>query len=413
MKHQCISADSHLEVRPDRYTKRVPAKYRERAPRVIALQDGTLAVLQEGKPVERLISSISCGLPYEERRPYDPRPEEDYDRCPGTGSPEQRVREQDIDGVDAEVLFPGNIGPSYWRGIRNDDAFKAVVRAYNDWLAEEYCSYAPDRLIGVGVIPMTNVNDAVAELGHCAKLGLKAVVLNSFPNGQGFPTSEDGKFWAAAVDMNVPVTIHVQFGFPHRGGSLPPGPAFKYPRQPDPELQVPDMVARFNKYGFRGSIHIAQLIWAGVFDGFPKLNIYVAEVQIGWIPHWMDQLDNEYGRQRFWAERVLGLPQLPRLPSEYVREHCYWGFNRNPVGVRIARHEVGIDRVMWASDFPHLESDWPNSRRVIEENFAGVPEEEKYKMIVGNAIRFFHLEGAQPSREVGGMTGAQPFPLGK
>jgi len=133
------------------------------------------------------------------------------------------------------------------------------------------------------------------------------------------------------------------------------------------------------------------MIWGGAFERFPKLKIYVAEVQIGWLPNWMDQMDNEYGRQQYWAERVLGLPRLSRMPSEYAREHCYWGFNRNPVGVRIARQEMGVDKVMWASDFPHLESDWPNSRKVIAENFAGVSEEELWKMTVGNAVKYFHL----------------------
>ena len=190
------------------------------------------------------------------------------------------------------------------------------------------------------------------------------------------------------------LTIHVEFGFPRRGRGQPAvaGPSFKYPRQPDPEHHVPDVIERFNKYGFRGSKQVVQMIWGGVFDRFPKLNIYVAEVQIGWIPNWMDQMDNEYGRQQFWAERVLGLPRLKRQPSEYAREHCYWGFNRNPVGVRIARQEMGVDKVLWASDFPHLESDWPNSAKVIEENFAGVPEEAKWKMTVGNAAKYFHLD---------------------
>ena len=113
MKYRCISADSHLEIRPDRYAKRVPAKYRDRAPKVITLEDGTLAVLQEGQPLERLISNISCGLPYEERRPFDPLPGQNYETSPGTGSPEQRLREQDKDGVDAEVLFPGNVGRAF------------------------------------------------------------------------------------------------------------------------------------------------------------------------------------------------------------------------------------------------------------------------------------------------------------
>ena len=357
--------------------------------------------------MERLISNISCGLPYKDRRPFDPLPGENYENSPGTGSPEQRLREQDKDGVDAEVLFPGNIGPGFWRGIGNDDAYKAVIRAYNDWLAEEYCSYSPQRLIGVGVVPITNIDDAVNELQHCADLGLKAVAIDSFPTGQRYPTTNDDRFWAAVVDLEMALTIHVEFGFPRRGRGAPAaaGPSFKYTRQPAPEHHVPDVIERFNKYGFRGSKQVVQMIWGGVFERFPKINIYVAEVQIGWVPNWMDQMDNEYGRQQYWAERVLGLPRLRRLPSEYARENCYWGFNRNPAGVRIARQEMGVDRVMWASDFPHLESDWPNSQRVIKENFAGVPENETWKMIVGNAVDYFRLDHDQTSKTAAGPRG--------
>jgi predicted TIM-barrel fold metal-dependent hydrolase len=79
------------------------------------------------------------------------------------------------------------------------------------------------------------------------------------------------------------------------------------------------------------------------------------------------------------------------MPSEIARKHCYWGFNRNPVGVRIARQELEIDKLMWASDFPHLESDWPNSQKVIAENFAKSTEDEIWKMTVGNAVNYFHL----------------------
>jgi predicted TIM-barrel fold metal-dependent hydrolase len=392
MKHGCISADSHLEIKPELYTDRIPAQYRDRAPRTIRLQNGSLAVLQEGRPLGWLISDISCGRTYEERRPFDPYPEDDYERMPGTGSPEQRVREQDIDRVDAEVLFPGNVGPGYWRGIKNDDAFKAVVRAYNDWLAEDYCSHQPERLIGVGVIPMTGVDDAVAELEHCAKLGLKSVCLNSFPSARSFPVEEDDKFWRVACDTGMPLSIHVQFGFPARGAAGVATPTFKYPLEPAPDLPSMDLMQRFNKFGFRGSIHVTQLIWAGVFDRFPTLQIYLAEVQLGWIPNWMEQLDDGYLRHGFWAERTVGLKRLPKMPSEYVREHCWWGFLRNPVGVRTARLEMGVDRLLWGSDHPHLDSDWPRSAEIIAENFAGIPQDEKNKMITGNAIKFFNLQ---------------------
>lgn len=391
MKYRCISADSHLEVKPEAYTCRVPAKYRDQAPRTITLQNGALAVLQEGRRLEWLMSDISCGLSYEERRPFDPAPEDDYERMPGTGSPERRLREQDIDGVDAEVLFPGNVGPTYWRGIKNNDAFKAVVRAYNDWLAEDYCSYRPERLIGVGVIPISGVDDAVAELEHCAKVGLKAVCLNAFPSSKSFPTHDDDKFWHAACHIKLPLTIHVQFGFPARSAQTAAAPLFKYPRDPDPNLPLPDLIQRFNKFGFRGSIHIAQLIWAGVFDRFPKLNMYLAEVQLGWIPNWIEHLDDGYLRHGFWAERTFGLKRLSRLPSDYVREHCWWGFLRNPVGVRMARQEMGVEKLLWGSDHPHLDSDWPRSAQIIEDNFAGSSEAEKHKMIAANAITFFNL----------------------
>jgi len=241
MKYKCISADSHLEIRPDRYAKRVAVKYRDRAPKVITLEDGTLAVLQEGQPLERLISNISCGLPYEERRPFDPLPGENYESSPGTGSPEQRLREQDKDGVDAEVLFPGNVGPGFWRGIGNDDAYKAVVRAYNDWLSEEYCSCSPERLIGVGVIPITNIDDAVAELDHCTKIGLKAVAIDNFPAGNRYPTAGDDRFWAAVVDLNMALTIHVEFGFPRRGRGQPvvAGPSSNTRARPTRNIMCP------------------------------------------------------------------------------------------------------------------------------------------------------------------------------
>src|SRR5256886_3226973 len=159
MKYRCISADSHLEIRPDRYTKRVPAKYRDRAPKVITLEDGTLAVLQEGQPLERLISNISCGLPYEERRPFDPAPGENYENSPGTGSPEQRLREQDQDGVDAEVLFPGNVGPGFWRGIGNDDAYKPVSPSYKDGLPKKTSSTPRNRSTGGVLVRSSNVID--------------------------------------------------------------------------------------------------------------------------------------------------------------------------------------------------------------------------------------------------------------
>jgi predicted TIM-barrel fold metal-dependent hydrolase len=392
--YRVISADSHLEIPPERWLHRVPAQYRDRAPRCVRLPSGGDALLVEGRPANVLGLNFG-GKPAEQITIGGT-----YESTAGTGSPEQRVREQDQDGIDAEIIFTGVSGPDLWRGIKNNNAYRSVLRAYNDYLAEEYCPVAPDRLLGLGVIPETGVDDAIAEMEHCVRQGLVGITLNAFPSARSYPSPEDDRFWAAAVDLGVPVTVHVQFGFPSNtyGGSS--APAFLYPRQPEDGGN--DIILRLAKYGFRGALNAVQLIWAGVFDRFPTLQVYFAETQIGWIPNFLEQMDNHYKRHRHWAERLLGLQQLAHLPSDYVREHCYWGFLYNPVGVRTVRREMGVDRVMWATDFPHAETDFPHSRESIAETFAGVPPEERARMLAGNAIDYFHLDRRTPEAAAAG-----------
>jgi predicted TIM-barrel fold metal-dependent hydrolase len=384
MNYQVISADSHLEVVPERWTRRVPEKYRHRAPRTVKLANGGDGLLIENRPLQ--VPGLSlCGKPYEEYSPIGGV----YEGSPGTGDPEKRLLEQDQDRIDAEVLFGGASGPHFWRGIKDDGAYKSVVRAWNNFLAEEYCAANPDRLIAMGVIPATVVDDAVQELEHCNRIGLKGIWLNSYPSGKSYPTPEDDRFWACAVDLGVPVTIHVNLGF----GGAPGGPNFKYKRDISEGAKMgsaDDVVRKLATDGLRGALNAVQMILGGVFDRFPKLRIFFAENEIGWIPHFLEQLDDKYRRDQHWMARLLDLGPLKRPPSEYVREHCYWGFTNNPFGIRV-RHDVGVDRAMWSSDFPHGITDWPNSMRVIEEIFSGVPESEKDRMLCRNAVEFFHL----------------------
>jgi predicted TIM-barrel fold metal-dependent hydrolase len=151
-----------------------------------------------------------------------------------------------------------------------------------------------------------------------------------------------------------------------------------------------DQVSRFGPARGNGATPAVQWVLSGLFDRFPKLKIFFAENQIGWIPFFLQASDVRYDRHYRWAERLLGFKPLKRPPSEYIREHFLWGFQFDRVGVEM-RHKIGVDRLMWGSDFPHQESDWPDSLGVIERNFAGVPENEKYRMVCGNAIEFFKL----------------------
>jgi len=243
---------------------------------------------------------------------------------------------------------------------------------------------ARERLVAMGVIPSVSVDAAVEEMEYCAKAGLKGVAINSFPSGKLYPTPEDDRFWAAAIDLNMPITVHV-------GLQRTDGPLFKYKHDPGEVAFGGDPIRVLTRFGGNSGLNAVQLLLSGVFDRFPKLQIYWAETQIGWLPYFYEQLDDTYNRSRYWMTHHFGIEPLKRRPSEYIREHCHWGFIYDPIGLRL-RYDVGVDRIMWGSDFPHAAGDWPHSRRVIEEMFSSVPEEEKCRMLVGNAVEFFHLQ---------------------
>ncbi len=395
-----LSSDGHLEVRPERWTGRMPPRYRAAAPRTITLPDGGDALLVEGeapRPVPFL--DLRAGRTNETWQPFGVTVED----TAGVGPPEQRLREQDVDGLHAEVLFPNmQMGPRLWRLMKDDDAYRAAVRAYNDWLGEEYCVVSRDRLIGLGVIPWTNLDDAVAELEHCARLGLKGVTLGVFPSGKGYPTPEDDRFWTAAIDMHMPLTVHVSLD---RQGARASQPTFEYPGA-DPAV--------LSRLGGRGLVEwvalpflgtapamtMSQLVLSGVFDRLPRLEIFFAETRLGWVPFWMEEADYWYERHRHWAQRLLNFAPLRHRPSEYVQRHIHFSVQHvERVAVEL-RHHTGVGHIMFATDFPHIECDWPNTRAFADRLFAGVPRDETFKIAAGNMLAFFQLADTPMGRAV-------------
>jgi predicted TIM-barrel fold metal-dependent hydrolase len=390
MKYRYISGDSHLEVDSRRWVDRVPLKYREQAPRLIRLPDGGDGwTINNELARPAAAADLYGGKGRDQYLPFGAT----YEGTAGTGGPEQRIREQDQDGIDAEVLFPSQQGgPKLWRRIKDDTAYNQIVHGYNLWLAEEYCAVNPARLIGVGILPLTHdIADPINEMRCCAKLGLKTVLLQGFPSGEPYPSEADDEFWATALDLNMPVSVHVDL---ERSGGRA-GPLFKFSKDPQGLSEkiihgLVEQVGRFGPMRGSGAIAAAQWVLSGLFDRFPSLRIFFAENQIGWIPFFLQSADVRYDRHHRWAERLFDFKPLNRLPSEYIREHCLWGFQFDRIGVEL-RHKMNVDGLIWGSDFPHQESDWPESMGVIERNFAGVPADEKYKMICGNAVDFFQL----------------------
>jgi predicted TIM-barrel fold metal-dependent hydrolase len=395
-----LSSDGHLEVRPERWSPFLPADYRSRAPRTIKLPDGSDAIAVEGQPPQRAtFIDLRAGRTNEDWQPFGITVED----TAGVGPPEQRLREQDQDGLGAEVLFPNMLlGPRLWRTIADDGLYRACVRAYNDWLGQEYCAASRDRLIGLGVIPWTNLQDALAELRYCRDLGLKGVNLGVFPSGKVFPTPEDDAFWAEALAMNMPVAVHVAFD---RTGPRAAQPTYEYPGVGPEMLQKigPRKFVDWVALPFLGAapaLSLSQLAISGLFDRFPKLRIFFAETRLGWVPFWMEAADYWFERHRHWAKRLLNVAPPQRLPSEYVRDHIL--FSIQPVE-RVAielRAHFGPDSVMFATDFPHIESDWPNTRPIAEKLFANVPPTEAFKIGAGNMLSFFRLENTTMAKAV-------------
>ncbi len=238
-KYRYFSADSHFERLPETWTHRVPAKYRDRAPRRIKLADGRDAIVEEGQPLEYRGTNLFAGKSREDFNPVDLN----FEESAGAGSPEQRLKEQDADGIDGELLFATEARNTK---IKDKDVFLALIKAFNDYFIEEYCAVSPDRLIGVAVMPDIGAEENVAEMKRCKEKGFKAVRLHTFPSGKTYPTPDDDKFYAAALDLTMPITIHTSF--PRRTDERDVF-LMKYPKDPQGEDRPFDFLQRLARQG--------------------------------------------------------------------------------------------------------------------------------------------------------------------
>jgi len=379
-QYKVFSGDGHIDLNPDVWRNRVAAKWRDRAPKRVKMPNGSDAVVVDGGKPNTIGVTRSVRVAHKDLAKQVPT----FENSAGTGSPEQRLREQDQDGIEAEILF-SQIS-FVLRQAKDDGLYLELVRAYNEFLAEEYMAVAPDRLICMGTIPITGVEDAVRELEHCAKLGLRGVKLDRFPGGRGYPTAEDDKFWAAAVDLKMPLTNHND----GKMGSGRGEPAFKYDKEPGEDVHQREPMNYFFRFTNDAMTASIQMAFAGVWDRFPALEMYWAETMIGWFEYGLWQVDDHYRRYMPMIHENWGLRYLERKPSEYLKERTYWGFLHDPVGIR-RRDCIGYDKLMWGTDFAHAASEWPNSIKLMEQDFADVPKNEKRAMLVDNCVKYFHL----------------------
>lgn len=370
MKYNVISSDDHVEEPKDTWQARVPARLRDRAPKVVRVADGD-AWEVNGVRGKTIGLEAQAGKKFEEYKPSG----ESYDTIrKGSYDPHERIKDMDIDGVDAQTIFP-NVGLGVF-GMEDTELQFACIRAYNDFLSE-FCSIDPARLIGIGLIPTDDVEVGKKEVEHVAKLpGMRGVMLPTYPRGEPLNSASYDPIWAAAQDLNLPVHVHLRTG-DRRTAALFGAGAAKL-RGAVPALLNVASLANYEA--------LSQIIFGGVLELFPKLKFVSVEGNIGWLGYFLEKSDRTYKRHRHWTRL-----DLPKLPSEYFYRQVYATFIEDKIGIKI-RHDIGLDNLMWSSDYPHTDTTWPNSRQYIEDTFKGVPEDEKYKIVAGNAKKVYNLD---------------------
>jgi predicted TIM-barrel fold metal-dependent hydrolase len=281
----------------------------------------------------------------------------------GGYDPAARIEEMDRDGVDAEVLYPTPRLSNAIIANRDVEFHTTMIRAYNDWVGE-YVEYAPERFGGLAILPNRGVEGAVAELERVIdRPGMRGVVIGCWPNGTLEVQPEDDKLFGALAERGIPLGIHVSLS-----QSFPAAHRAKLPGY-----------GRF----FDAPNRMIELVFAGVFDRFPELDVVFAEVDFGWVPYVKEQIDNNY--LRLDAVSRFG---LERLPSEYIAEHFHFGYMTDTFGLRNLQY-VGAERVLWSNDYPHISADWPYSWRTIQASFSGIPTAEREQILAGNAMRLY------------------------
>jgi predicted TIM-barrel fold metal-dependent hydrolase len=363
--YKLISADSHINEPPDLWTSRVPAEFRDRAPRIEHFDQGDAWVMEGALDPINFGANCNVGLPPEQRPAWI----KFEDVRTGGWDPAARLGEQDQDKVDAEILYPTpRVSNQVLWYTEDRDFHLACIRAYNDWLAE-YCAYAPDRLWGVALMPNVGVEEAVAELRRTMAMpGIKGALLGQYPHGGEAISDEDDAFWAVAEELNAPLSVHVGFATTAQG---------------DKSRGKSTGSLRF----FDAPIRATQFVEGGVFDRFPNLHLVLVEVDCSWLPYMREQMDD-----RFKRTVPTSRPDIKRMPSEYFTDNIFSTFITDTYGIK-NREAIGVSQMMWSSDYPHSGADWPNSWKTIEDHFAGVSEGDRQEILAGNAVRLYASEG--------------------
>jgi predicted TIM-barrel fold metal-dependent hydrolase len=378
MQYKRISADCHLDMiwlPPDLFTAEAPQGLKDRMPYVTEGPRGKEWVAGNGASFGLVGGVGSAG------QPYVPGKQMRADRMAETGlydaarhgerrpgDPELRCKELDKDGVDAEIIY-GVLAAA--AKLSDSEAQVTMLRIYNDFI-RDFCRHHPDRFIGLACLPFGDIEAAAAEVRRVAKMGIKGVELSCSWDMTPMWHPMWNPLWEAINEVQLPVHFHT---FP----------------SVDPKLRAQytgDTLLALRYAGIclfqmtLGSI-LTAMMGAAVFERFPNIRVVFGESGIGWLPYLLDRMDYEYRDQY----RDL---KIRMLPSEYWRRQCKATFQFDRIGAKLI-DDMGVETLMWGSDYPHPDGIWPDSSDYIQKQFGHLPPDVVHKITCENAGKLYGL----------------------
>ncbi len=379
--HQIISVDDHLIEHPRVWVDRLGSRDVEAGPQVVTLDDGRQVWRFEGQFHPQIGLNAVAGKRPED---YGLEPLRFDDMIAGCYDPHERVKDMDLDGVQASMCFPslpGFAGGLFHRAKDKDLALKCV-RAWNDFHIDEWCATAPDRFIPLGILPTWDVALAVAEARRLADKGCRTISFPDSPVPLGMPSfftdAWDG-LWEVVAAEQIPISLH--FG----GAGFVPGFSFSNEHNPHQMHTEAPFVVAVTLFASNQMWTAVDLLFCGKLQQFPGLRFSLAEGGVGWIPYLIERADYAWDRHRWYQDIDKNVS-----PSELFRQHFYGCFIEDDFGVR-NRDIIGVQRLLVEVDYPHSDSNWPNSRKRIAESMREVPDEEVGAIVEDNARELFRF----------------------
>ncbi len=367
-----ISVDDHLVEPPDMFEGRLPAKFADRAPRVVTKPDGSDVWVFNGTEIPNIGLNAVAGRPKEE---YGVEPTAYTEMRPGCYDIHERVKDMSAGGVLASMCFPSfpAFSGRLFAAAEDKGLALATVQAYNDWHVDSWCAAYPGRFIPMALPVLWDAELAAAEVRRMAAKGVHSITFTENPATLGYPSFHESYWdplWKALVDENVVLSIHLG-----SSGKLAI-------TSPDAPVDVMITLQPMNICQAA-----ADLVWSRIPKQFPDIRIALSEGGTGWIPYFLDRLDRTYEMHHQWTGQDFG----DQLPSDIFRKHFLTCFIADPVGVQL-RHLIGMDNISWECDYPHSDSSWPTSAEELAAVTAGVPDDEINKITYENAMRWYSFD---------------------